>query len=94
MSVARCACASAASSGKRNDTVSAANETGGDVGEVRLQSIGTVRNGRDSRDDADWGALESTIELAPGYAAGLAGLSASGIVAAWGVLLVSWMEAP
>lgn len=39
-----------------------------------VQGIGTVRNGRNDASDADWGALESAIELAPVYAGGLDGL--------------------
>jgi tRNA-Thr(GGU) m(6)t(6)A37 methyltransferase TsaA len=42
--------------------------------DVQLQIIGTVRNGRHSTADADWGALESTIELRPEFAPGLDGL--------------------
>ncbi len=38
------------------------------------RAIGHVRNGRDSAADADWGALESAIEMEPDCAAGLAGL--------------------
>jgi len=44
------------------------------VGELTLKVIGTVRNGRTSTEDADWGALESVIEMRPAYAAGLQGL--------------------
>jgi len=44
------------------------------MGEVTLRVIGTVRNGRTSAADADWGTLESTIEMAPNCAAGLDGL--------------------
>ena len=36
--------------------------------------IATVRNGRHSTADADWGAVESTLEMEPGFAAGLNGL--------------------
>jgi tRNA-Thr(GGU) m(6)t(6)A37 methyltransferase TsaA len=43
---------------------------------ITLRTIGTVRNGRDSAADADWGALESAIELDPDCAAGLDGLQA------------------
>ena len=42
--------------------------------EVKLRVIGVVRNGRDSAADADWGAVESAIELRPEFAAGLGGL--------------------
>jgi tRNA (adenine37-N6)-methyltransferase len=39
-----------------------------------LSVIGRVRNGRVSTDDADWGAVESRLELAPEFAPGLTGL--------------------
>jgi len=38
------------------------------------RAIATVRNGRASTADADWGALESALEMAPDCAAGLTGL--------------------
>ncbi|OGF05558.1 MAG: tRNA (N6-threonylcarbamoyladenosine(37)-N6)-methyltransferase TrmO [Candidatus Eisenbacteria bacterium RBG_16_71_46] len=41
---------------------------------VTLQIIGTVRNGRHSAGDQGWGEVVSTIEIAPAFAAGLAGL--------------------
>lgn len=41
---------------------------------VTLQVIGTVRNGRESAADRNWGRLESAIELDPAFAAGLDGL--------------------
>jgi tRNA-Thr(GGU) m(6)t(6)A37 methyltransferase TsaA len=44
------------------------------MGEVTLRVIGTVKNGRDSAADADWGALESRIELLPEFQAGLQGI--------------------
>ncbi len=43
---------------------------------VSLRVIGRVRNGRRSTDDADWGAVESRLELDGAFAAGLAGLDA------------------
>jgi tRNA-Thr(GGU) m(6)t(6)A37 methyltransferase TsaA len=42
--------------------------------EVTLQIIATVKNGRTSAADADWGAVESAIEMKPEFAAGLEGL--------------------
>jgi tRNA-Thr(GGU) m(6)t(6)A37 methyltransferase TsaA len=42
--------------------------------EVTLKVVGTVRNGRDSVEDRDWGALVSTIEMMPEYAGGLDGI--------------------
>lgn len=42
--------------------------------DVSLQIIATVKNGRTSTADADWGAVESVIEMKPEFAAGLAGL--------------------
>ena len=42
--------------------------------EVTLKVIGTVRNGRAAAEDRGWGAVVSTIELAPRYAPGLDGL--------------------
>ena len=46
------------------------------MSDVTLKPIGTVRNGRDSAADADWGAVVSTIELRADCAAGLRGLEA------------------
>jgi tRNA-Thr(GGU) m(6)t(6)A37 methyltransferase TsaA len=46
------------------------------MGDVTLQVIGTVRNGRTSADDHGWGGVVSTIEMAPAFAAGLEGLGA------------------
>ncbi len=43
--------------------------------EIALKVIATVRNARTgTSDDTAWGAVESVIEMAPGYADGLAGL--------------------
>jgi len=44
------------------------------VDHLTLAVIGHVRNGRDSAADADWGSLESCIELEPEFAAGLGGI--------------------
>ncbi len=44
--------------------------------QVSLEVIGTVRNNRSSAADRDWGAVVSTIEMAPRFAAGLEGLDA------------------
>lgn len=41
---------------------------------ISLRVIGIVRNGRTSTEDRGWGAVESTIELRPEFAPGLAGL--------------------
>ena len=41
---------------------------------ISLRPIAWVRNGRDSTNDAGWGAIESRIELRPEAAAGLEGL--------------------
>jgi len=41
---------------------------------VSLEVIAHIRNGRASTDDADWGSVESRIELDPRFAAGLEGL--------------------
>jgi tRNA-Thr(GGU) m(6)t(6)A37 methyltransferase TsaA len=41
---------------------------------VTLTVIGTVRSARRSAEDAGWGAVESTIEVRPEFAEGLAGL--------------------
>ena len=41
---------------------------------IPLTVIATVRNGRTSTADSGWGAVESTIELCPEFAAGLQGL--------------------
>lgn len=42
--------------------------------DVTLEVIGTVRNGRESAADQGWGDVVSTLEIAPEFAAGLAGL--------------------
>ena len=44
--------------------------------DVTLKVVGTVRNGRDSFEDRDWGALVSTIEMRPDYGPGLEGIEA------------------
>ncbi len=44
--------------------------------EVTLRVIGTVRNGRTTLDDRDWGATESTITLRAEFAPALSGLDA------------------
>ncbi|MFI5370791.1 MAG: SAM-dependent methyltransferase [Candidatus Eisenbacteria bacterium] len=41
---------------------------------IAVRVIARVRNGRTTTADADWGALESAIEMEPDCAAGLAGL--------------------
>jgi len=41
---------------------------------LRQRVIAHVRNRRDSAADADWGAVESTIEIEPDCAAGITGL--------------------
>jgi tRNA-Thr(GGU) m(6)t(6)A37 methyltransferase TsaA len=41
---------------------------------VTLQVIARVRNGRTSAEDANWGKVESRIEVDPEFAAGLEGL--------------------
>lgn len=43
---------------------------------IALRIIGTVRNGRTSTADADWGTVESDLVLEPEFAPGLTGLSA------------------
>lgn len=45
------------------------------MNDIPLRVIAIVRNGRDSAEDRDWGALESAIEMNPGFAEGLAGLA-------------------
>ncbi|MEO5618062.1 MAG: SAM-dependent methyltransferase [Candidatus Eisenbacteria bacterium] len=42
--------------------------------DVTLRVIGTVRNGRTTLEDRDWGAVESMVTLEPEFVAGLAGL--------------------
>ncbi len=42
--------------------------------EVTLRAVGEVRSPRTTFEDAGWGAVESTIELRPEFAAGLEGL--------------------
>jgi len=42
---------------------------------TRFTAIGTVRNGRAEMSQGHWAGIESHIELAPTYAAGLAGLA-------------------
>ena len=42
--------------------------------EVRLQSVGFVRSGRESTIDRGWGPVESVIEVLPEFAEGLEGL--------------------
>src|SRR5258706_5497172 len=44
--------------------------------DVTLTVIGTVRNGRASAADQDWGSVVSTLEIAREFAAGLEGLGA------------------
>jgi len=44
------------------------------MNDVTLRVIGTVRNGRTTLEDSDWGAVESMITLKPEFAAGLTGL--------------------
>lgn len=53
---------------------------------ILLTPIGVVRNGRTDPRDADWGALESRIVLAPEFRGGLIGLEA------WShVIVVTWL---
>lgn len=44
------------------------------MNEIALRVIGTVRNGRTSTDDSDWGALESEIVMKAAAMAGITGL--------------------
>jgi len=44
--------------------------------DVTLQIVGQVENGRTSTADAEWGALESRIVMAPECAAGVRGIEA------------------
>jgi tRNA-Thr(GGU) m(6)t(6)A37 methyltransferase TsaA len=41
---------------------------------IAIRVIAHVRNGRTATDDADWGRVESRIEMEPDLAAGLVGL--------------------
>jgi len=54
---------------------------------IQLSPIGVVRNRRSDPRDADWGALESRLELLEAYRDGLAGL------ASWShVIVVTWLH--
>ena len=44
------------------------------MNDVTLRVIGTVRNGRTTLEDRDWGEVESMITLKPEFASALAGL--------------------